>query len=192
MTDSAALWPGGDRGGERQVHELRAVQPRYIYQQVAQELERFITANHLQQGDLLPSERDLCLRLNTSRPTLREAVRTLELVGLVEIRRGGRMAVGRDSQGPIGARLKEKRAGTAEGAIAAVGSPGSVSDTTFQIRSACRGRSPGPSPRRTSRMEGGCAAAPGERPERTLTAACAASRAPRDRRSCGSTASPTS
>ena len=94
MTDSAALWPGGERESDGPAHELRAIQPRYIYQQVAQELERFITANQLKQGDLLPSERDLCIRLGTSRPTLREAVRTLELVGLVEIRRGGRMAVG--------------------------------------------------------------------------------------------------
>ena len=93
MTDSATLWPEQDRDGGP-AHEIRIVQPRYVYQQVAQELERFITANQLQQGDLLPSERDLCIRLGTSRPTLREALRTLELVGLVEVRRGGRMAVG--------------------------------------------------------------------------------------------------
>lgn len=73
---------------------LREVRPSYVYQQVAHEIERYIFENNLKEGDLLPSERELCAQLGTSRPTLREALRTLELVGLVEVRRGGRTAVG--------------------------------------------------------------------------------------------------
>lgn len=39
-------------------------------------------------GDRLPSERELSLRLNVGRSSVREALRALELVGLIETRRG--------------------------------------------------------------------------------------------------------
>jgi GntR family transcriptional repressor for pyruvate dehydrogenase complex len=70
------------------------VQPTYLYQELAREIERYIRDNRLQPGDTLPSERDLCTQLAASRPSLREALRMLELVGLVETRRGGRTVVG--------------------------------------------------------------------------------------------------
>lgn len=73
---------------------LRAVQPDYVYQQVARELARHITANNMQPGDPLPSERELCSQLSASRPSLREALRMLEMVGLVKTRRGGSTVVG--------------------------------------------------------------------------------------------------
>lgn len=39
-------------------------------------------------GDRLPSERELSARLNVGRSSVREALRALELVGLIETRRG--------------------------------------------------------------------------------------------------------
>ena len=39
-------------------------------------------------GDRLPSERELSSRLNVGRSSVREALRALELVGLIETRRG--------------------------------------------------------------------------------------------------------
>ena len=74
--------------------QLNAVRPTYVYQEVARELERFIRDGDFRAGDVLPSERDLCAQLGVSRPSLREALRMLELVGLVEMRRGGRTVVG--------------------------------------------------------------------------------------------------
>ncbi|MFX3658795.1 MAG: FadR/GntR family transcriptional regulator [Ectobacillus sp.] len=42
----------------------------------------------LEAGDKLPSERELSARLNVGRSSVREALRALELVGLIETRRG--------------------------------------------------------------------------------------------------------
>jgi GntR family transcriptional repressor for pyruvate dehydrogenase complex len=73
---------------------LNAVRPTYVYQEVAGELERFIRDGEFRPGDVLPPERTLCEQLGVSRPSLREALRMLELVGLVETRRGGPNVVG--------------------------------------------------------------------------------------------------
>lgn len=73
---------------------LRAVQLTYLYHEVARELARHITEQGMKPGDTLPSERELCSQLSASRPSLREALRMLEMVGLVQTRRGGRAVVG--------------------------------------------------------------------------------------------------
>lgn len=58
-----------------------------VYQEVARQLERSIAGN-LKPGDLLPSERELCRMLDVSRSSVRDAIRTLELMGLLEPRQG--------------------------------------------------------------------------------------------------------
>lgn len=90
MDGRAVAHPHDDGGGI----EIRAVQPTYLYHELARELERYISVRDLQPGDELPSERDLCEQLSASRPSVREALRILELVGLVRTRRGGRPIVG--------------------------------------------------------------------------------------------------
>ena len=47
-----------------------------------------IERNNLKSGDKLPSERELSERLNVGRSSVREALRALELLGLIETRRG--------------------------------------------------------------------------------------------------------
>ncbi|MCM3767209.1 GntR family transcriptional regulator [Neobacillus niacini] len=47
-----------------------------------------IAADGLMQGDKIPSERELSERLNVGRSSVREALRALELLGLIETRRG--------------------------------------------------------------------------------------------------------
>jgi DNA-binding FadR family transcriptional regulator len=49
--------------------------------------ERFL-AGAVRPGDRLPPERELCLRLGVSRPALREALRALAMLGVVEIHHG--------------------------------------------------------------------------------------------------------
>src|SRR3954469_15709204 len=47
-----------------------------------------INLDGLKSGDKLPSERELSERLNVGRSSVREALRALELLGLIETRRG--------------------------------------------------------------------------------------------------------
>ena len=56
---------------------------------VARDLEQRILEGSLKPGDRLPSERNLALELNVSRPTLREAIQKLASKGLLQTRHGG-------------------------------------------------------------------------------------------------------
>ncbi|MGO1768434.1 MAG: FadR/GntR family transcriptional regulator [Microbacterium sp.] len=53
------------------------------------QIERRILAGQLSAGDHLPNERDLSVMLGVSRASLRESLRVLESLGIVDIRRGG-------------------------------------------------------------------------------------------------------
>lgn len=55
----------------------------------AGELEARILEGSLKAGDRLPSERELAVELGVSRPSLREAIRTLVSKGLLSTRHGG-------------------------------------------------------------------------------------------------------
>lgn len=58
-----------------------------VYEGVAKQIERLIL-KRLQPGDKLPSERELAETLKVSRSSIRDAIRSLELMGLVEPRQG--------------------------------------------------------------------------------------------------------
>ena len=60
-----------------------------MFLQIVKQLRELIIDRHIQPGDKLPSERVLCERLNTSRSSVREALRSLELLGLIETKHGG-------------------------------------------------------------------------------------------------------
>ncbi|NYT63545.1 FadR family transcriptional regulator [Alcaligenaceae bacterium] len=66
----------------RQVHIARAADD------IAQQVRQQITAGRLTPGARLPSERALAEEFGVSRNTLREAVRSLEQAGLVELKKG--------------------------------------------------------------------------------------------------------
>ncbi|GAA0600950.1 GntR family transcriptional regulator [Virgibacillus siamensis] len=59
-----------------------------VYQGVLQEIRRYIDSNNLVPGDKLPSERDLSEKLQAGRSSVREALRAMELLGLLETRHG--------------------------------------------------------------------------------------------------------
>jgi len=56
--------------------------------QLSQRLEQMILRHDVAAGDRLPSERDLVERWRVSRAVVRNAIRTLESKGLVEVRQG--------------------------------------------------------------------------------------------------------
>jgi GntR family transcriptional repressor for pyruvate dehydrogenase complex len=66
---------------------FEAISRNKVYQEVAKQLERRIT-EELQPGDLLPPERQLVQMLGVSRSSVRDAIRSLELKGLLEPRQG--------------------------------------------------------------------------------------------------------
>lgn len=65
------------------------VQRLRAHEQVMAQIEERILAGDLSVGDRLPSERDLSAALGVSRPALRESLRVLEALGVLDIRRGG-------------------------------------------------------------------------------------------------------
>lgn len=78
------------------------VAPRVpLYRQAQQELKAFIQTNNLGPGDLLPPEGQLAERLGMSRVTLREGMKSLESLGIVEARSGEGVFVREFSFDPI-------------------------------------------------------------------------------------------
>jgi GntR family transcriptional repressor for pyruvate dehydrogenase complex len=65
------------------VHRVRT------YELVMTQIEERILDGRLRAGDRLPSERELASLLGVSRPSLRESLRVLEALGIVDIRLGG-------------------------------------------------------------------------------------------------------
>lgn len=69
-----------------------------IHAEVEKNIRRFITANNLIKGDKLPSERQLTERLGIGRSSLREALRSLEALGVLEILPGKGIYVGNNER----------------------------------------------------------------------------------------------
>ena len=59
-----------------------------LYEQVVEQIQQTIINGKLQPGDRLPSERDLAGMFHVGRPTIRESLRTLGIMGLIEVRTG--------------------------------------------------------------------------------------------------------
>jgi GntR family transcriptional repressor for pyruvate dehydrogenase complex len=68
---------------------FKPIRTKRLYQEIVEQIRELMTGGELKPGDKLLSERDLAERLQVSRPSVREAIRSLELMGFVEIRRGG-------------------------------------------------------------------------------------------------------
>src|SRR5271165_5180866 len=67
--------------------DFEVVRRHKVYEAVAEQIERLIVRK-LKPGDKLPSERELAEMLHVSRSSIRDAIRSLELIGLVEPRQG--------------------------------------------------------------------------------------------------------
>lgn len=68
--------------------ELKAVEKKRAYENIVQQVLELIEAGKLKQGDQLPSERELTEIFKVSRTTVREAIRTLESMRLLQSRQG--------------------------------------------------------------------------------------------------------
>ncbi|MFA6103538.1 MAG: FadR/GntR family transcriptional regulator [Victivallaceae bacterium] len=65
------------------------VQNKRIYQHVVEQIQEMILDGRLKSGDRMPSERTMAEQFAVSRNSVREAIRTLEILGIVESRQGG-------------------------------------------------------------------------------------------------------
>lgn len=59
-----------------------------IYVEILRQIREIIDQDALVSGDKIPSERELADRLNVGRSSVREALRALELLGMIETKRG--------------------------------------------------------------------------------------------------------
>jgi GntR family transcriptional regulator, transcriptional repressor for pyruvate dehydrogenase complex len=74
-------------------HKTLDIQPlakrEALPEQIVRQLAGLVRRGELQPGDRLPAERTLAGQLGVGRPTLREALRALQLLGVLDIRHGG-------------------------------------------------------------------------------------------------------
>jgi GntR family transcriptional repressor for pyruvate dehydrogenase complex len=75
--------PGGD-----EAMSIAPIKSTRIYQEIVRQVKAMIAEGRLKSGDQLPPERDLAEKFVVSRTSVREALRALESLGLVEIRPG--------------------------------------------------------------------------------------------------------
>ena len=68
--------------------KLIAVRGGRTFEKVVTQVRDMLTGGKLNPGERLPSEREFSRQLNISRSALREALRTLEIAGVVELRKG--------------------------------------------------------------------------------------------------------
>ncbi|MCR4426109.1 MAG: FadR family transcriptional regulator [Firmicutes bacterium] len=67
---------------------LRQASKVTLYDDVVAQLQELVARGDLKPGDRLPAERELSSQLGVSRATLREALKGLELMGVIKIKHG--------------------------------------------------------------------------------------------------------
>ncbi|MTI47086.1 FadR/GntR family transcriptional regulator [Sporosalibacterium faouarense] len=64
------------------------IKNKRVYEHVIEQIQTLVLEDRLGKGDKLPSERELASQLGVSRTSIREALRSLEISGLIESRQG--------------------------------------------------------------------------------------------------------
>ncbi len=119
------------------------VASKRLYEQVATQVRQLIANGNIGAGQRLPAEKELARQLGVSRPTIREAMIALEIAGLVEVRTGSGIYVGRPPEtkpvvldsGPGPFELLNARL-LIEGEIAGQVAIQATSEDLFEIRQA--------------------------------------------------------
>ena len=68
--------------------KLKPIKRSRLYESAVDQIRSLILADNYNPGDRLPSERELAEQLSVGRPSVREALRILGAMGLIEIRVG--------------------------------------------------------------------------------------------------------
>lgn len=89
--DDEAYAVSGPRGGSpaRSPGLFRPIQTSRTYEEAIEQIADAIRAGEMRVGDRLPAERTLAQQMGISRPTVREAIKALADVGVLQTRSGG-------------------------------------------------------------------------------------------------------
>jgi GntR family transcriptional repressor for pyruvate dehydrogenase complex len=87
MEDEHVRKPGADQAG-RSLGWVTPIRGRRTFEVIIGQLEAALLSGQLYAGARLPTERELAEALDVSRPSVREAFRVLEALGLVDVQRG--------------------------------------------------------------------------------------------------------
>lgn len=68
--------------------ELKNLKIQNLQQLIQEQLKRYIIENEMKSGDLFPAEYELAKKLGISRTAIREALKTLESLGIIEVKPG--------------------------------------------------------------------------------------------------------
>lgn len=78
------------KSGTPAAHDFRPVAGKRAFEEIAEQIRARLGSQSLRVGDRLPAERQLAEQFHVSRNTLREALRSLEIAGLLELKKGAR------------------------------------------------------------------------------------------------------
>jgi len=67
---------------------FQQVKTRRVFEEICEQIRQRLASGALKPGDKLPAERDLATEFRVSRPAVREALRTLEISGVVSLQKG--------------------------------------------------------------------------------------------------------
>lgn len=122
------------RGSTDGAFDFEPLRSRQLYERVAGEIADQIRSGALRPGDRLPSERTMAQQLEVGRSTVREAIASLQLAGLVETRRGAGSVVAVDAGKLLDSSTEGHSAGRADV------SPGALLDARELIEPAAARR----------------------------------------------------
>jgi GntR family transcriptional repressor for pyruvate dehydrogenase complex len=69
--------------------DVKPIVTKRVYQEIISQFVEMIRTDRIKAGEKLPAERILAEMFQVSRPSVREALRAMETIGMVEIRAGG-------------------------------------------------------------------------------------------------------
>jgi len=82
---------------------FQTVRRKSVCQDIIEQFKELVRTNYYGPGSRLPSERELAERLGVSRPSLREALRTLAVMGVLETRHGSGTQIAASSENILNA-----------------------------------------------------------------------------------------
>ncbi len=68
--------------------DFTPIKTKRLYEEIVEQIKQLITDGKLKPGDRLLAERELAEQFQVSRASVREAIRTLEMLGVIDIRPG--------------------------------------------------------------------------------------------------------